>query len=400
MRPMPWRTVAAATAAVLVGIGLARFAYSPLLPVVIASGWFTPGQAAYLGAANLLGYLLGALLSRRLGAAMGLPPALRLGMGAAAASLLACSVPLPFAWFFTWRLISGVAGGVLMILGPSAALPLVPEHRRGFASGLVFTGAGLGIAASGTLVPLLLRQGLTAAWLGLGLVSALLTVLTWRAWPIMPPSPARSDAPGRFGAISLSYGLCAVGLVPHMVFLVDYVARGQGRGMAAGNLTWLLFGLGAMGGPALLGRLSDAIGAAATFRVGLLLEGAAVVALLLLRDPVSSGAMAFGAGLLVPGITAVMLGRVQAVAGDDPAARQRGWTEATVAWALGQAAAAYGLAWLYARTGSYTPVLVLAALAVLLAAAVELWIVSWPRTVAANGRRLTPLRSSGGLHDS
>ncbi len=387
---MPWRSVAAATAAVLVGIGLARFAYSPLLPVVIASGWFTPGQAAYLGAANLLGYLLGALLSKWVSGAVGLPNALRFGMAAAAASLLACCIPLPFVWFFGWRLISGIAGGVLMILAPPAVLPLVPAARRGLASGLVFTGVGLGIAASGTLVPLLLRQGLTVAWLGLGLISAVLTLLTWRAWPATPPPLARSTAPGRFGAVSLSYGLCAVGLVPHMVFLVDYVARGQGRGMAAGGLTWVLFGLGAISGPSLLGRLSDAVGAAATFRAGLLLEGVSVLALLWLRDPVISGLMVFGAGLLVPGITAVMLGRVQALAGSDPAARQRGWTEATVAWALGQAAAAYGLAWLYARTGNYAAVLGAALVAVLLAAAVELWIAA-----AGRSNQLSPARAGG-----
>ncbi len=58
---MPWRAVVAAMCGVLVGIGFARFAYAPLLPVLIAQGWFAPGAAAYLGAANLLGYLAGAL---------------------------------------------------------------------------------------------------------------------------------------------------------------------------------------------------------------------------------------------------------------------------------------------------------------------------------------------------
>ncbi len=70
---MPWRAVLSATAALLVGIGLARFAYAPLLPAVIAQGWFAPGAAAYLGAANLLGYLAGALGGRPVGAAAGRP---------------------------------------------------------------------------------------------------------------------------------------------------------------------------------------------------------------------------------------------------------------------------------------------------------------------------------------
>jgi hypothetical protein len=60
-----WRATLAALGATLVGIGLARFAYTPLILAVIAAGWFGPSEAAYLGAANLAGYLAGALLGRR-----------------------------------------------------------------------------------------------------------------------------------------------------------------------------------------------------------------------------------------------------------------------------------------------------------------------------------------------
>ena len=96
---------------VLVGIGLARFSYSPLLPVLIAKGWFAPGAAAYLGAANLLGYFAGALSSRVVAVRFGTRRTVRGAMLLAAVSLAACSVPLPFAWFFAWRLISGIVGG-------------------------------------------------------------------------------------------------------------------------------------------------------------------------------------------------------------------------------------------------------------------------------------------------
>ncbi len=52
-----WRGVLSAFCASLIGIGLARFAYSPLLPALIGAHWFEPATAAYLGAANLAGYL-------------------------------------------------------------------------------------------------------------------------------------------------------------------------------------------------------------------------------------------------------------------------------------------------------------------------------------------------------
>jgi hypothetical protein len=51
--PGPWRSTVSALLANLVGIGLARFAYSPLIPALVAEGWFSASAAAYLGAANL-----------------------------------------------------------------------------------------------------------------------------------------------------------------------------------------------------------------------------------------------------------------------------------------------------------------------------------------------------------
>ncbi len=399
---MPWRAVLAASAAALVGNGLARFAYSPLLPVLIAEHWFTPAAAAYLGAANLLGYLCGALLARTLGERLGAPFVLRGGMLAAAVSLLACCTALPFAWFFVWRLVSGIAGGVLMILAPSVVLPHVPAARRGLATGLVITGVGLGIALSGTAVPLLLHWGLTATWLALGLASLALTGLAWRAWPAgpVPGAPVATSAvpsapasatpisatpisatpvsatpvtatPRGTVAISVTYGLCAVGLVPHMVFLVDYVARGQGRGIAAGSLAWVLLGLGALLGAVVVGFTSDRTGPAAAMRIVLATELACVLALAFVTAPVASALFAFVAGLCLSGISTAMLARIQQAAGADPAARQRGWSQATVAWAIGQAAAAYGLAWLYARTGGYGALLGTAASALVVAALVE-----------------------------
>ena len=44
-----WRATLAGLCASLVGIGLARFAYTPLIPALIAAGWFSPAAAAYLG---------------------------------------------------------------------------------------------------------------------------------------------------------------------------------------------------------------------------------------------------------------------------------------------------------------------------------------------------------------
>ena len=117
-------------------------------------------------------------------------------MALATAAFFACALPLSFLWFFVWRFAAGLAGGMLMVLAAPTVLPEVPAARRGLAGGIIFTGVGLGIAASGMLVPLLLRSGLVATWCGLGAVALLLTLVTWGAWPEARPRGA-SGPPGR-----------------------------------------------------------------------------------------------------------------------------------------------------------------------------------------------------------
>lgn len=173
-----WLSAAAGLCASLVGLGLARFAYTPLIPALIAAKWFSPAEAVYLGAANLAGYLAGALIARELGKRTGAVYALRGTMVLATLGAFACSVPVSFIWFFGWRFLTGLSGGVIMVLAASTILPHTAPSKRGFVGGVIFAGVGLGVAASGTLVPLLLQQGLKQSWYGLGLLSALSALLT------------------------------------------------------------------------------------------------------------------------------------------------------------------------------------------------------------------------------
>ena len=245
-----WRLVLAGLCANLVGVGLARFAYTPLIPALISAHWFSPSATVYLGAANLAGYLGGALLARPIAARARAASVLRWMMVAASAAFFACAFPLSFGWFFVWRFASGVSGGALMALAAPVVLPHIKPSRRGLASGAIFTGVGLGIAASGTLVPLLMRAGLAQTWFGLGAVALLLTLISWGGWPHEQlPEFHQPSAPPNPGsglvALYVEYGLNAIGLVPHMIFLVDFIARGLGRGLITGAQYWVLFGIGA-----------------------------------------------------------------------------------------------------------------------------------------------------------
>jgi MFS family permease len=237
-----WRATLSGVCANLVGIGLARFAYTPLIPALIIAGWFSPTDAAYLGAANLAGYLAGALLARPLASRMTPASLLRAAMLLTAASFPASAYPLSFAWFFAWRFAAGFGGGALMVVAAPVILRHVPVRQRGIVSGVMFAGVGLGIATSGTLVALLLRYGLVVTWNVLGVLALLLTAVAWNGWPqaseLDVAVPLSEDSRARSGAalraLHIGYGLSAVGLVPPMVFLVDFIARANHLGVEAG----------------------------------------------------------------------------------------------------------------------------------------------------------------------
>ncbi len=378
-QPGSWRVTLAGFAASLVGIGLARFAYTPLLPAIIDAHWFAASAAAYLGAANLAGYLAGALLARRLTRSMRAPTVIRWMMVLATAALFACAVPVSFSWFFSWRFASGLAGGVLMVLAAPTVLPRVPAARRGLAGGVIFMGVGAGIALSGTVVPLLLRQGLSITWLGLGATASLLTLASWRSWPneeapgSTPQDHARVQRNGRLRTLYVGYALNAVGLVPHMIFLVDFVARGLGLGLEAGAEYWVLFGIGAVVGPLVTGHLADRTGFAPALRLAFVVEGVAVLlpALGLGRIALMLSSVVMGA--FTPGIVPLALGRVHELLPHHPVAQKAAWSAATTSFAVLQAVAAYGMSFLFAHNGGeYRGLFVIGAVALALALAIDL----------------------------
>lgn len=359
-RMLVWRYVFAGLCASLDSIGLARFAFTPLIPELIQAHWFSASSVVYLGAANLAGYVCGAVIGRPLGARMANAHALRLMLVLITAAFFACAFPLSFGWYFGWRFVSGIAGGVVMVLVAGTILPHVPPARKGAAGGAIFLGLGLGIAGSGTVIPLLLELGLVQTWIGLGIISAVLTAASWFAWPIS--APAASQASGahagqavRFGRgvrlVYLQYALMAMAAVPPMVFLVDFVARGLGQGTHLGSVFWAIYGIGAIAGPPLYGYLADGLGAGVAVRTVSLAMGLALAAFYAVDNLIVLGVLAALIGTFAPGIVPLALARVHEVVTHNATRQNIAWTRASIIAAAAMAAAAYAYSALFDVTG-------------------------------------------------
>ena len=351
--------------ATLSGVGLARFAYTALMPQMVLAGWFTGEQVAYLGAANLLGYLIGALAAAPLADRLGAVRVLVLCWAAVALSFIGCSFAQPMPVFFLWRLLSGIAGATLMVLGPSIAMAATPVARRAALGPLMFCGIGVGALLSATLVPSLALQSLSAVWWGLALVCV--AALWWgrHCARLLPaPAPMAITPSTRAAAVPakaiwslpvvlvfLAYITDGFGFVPHTVFWVDYLARELDLGATYASTQWAIFGLGAVAGPLCAALCATRWGWWRTTAGAYALKAVAIGLPLVWVGFAGHAVSGFVVGALSPGMAAITSGYLMQLIG--PAQHKKMWGYATAAFALLQATAGYFMAYLYASTGSY-----------------------------------------------
>ncbi|GAA5133071.1 YbfB/YjiJ family MFS transporter [Alloalcanivorax gelatiniphagus] len=352
--PSPVRLVAMAASATLVGIGLGRFAYAALLPGVIQRGWLSEADAGYVGAANLLGYLVGAVLAGRVGRRWGTTPVIRLSAVLVAVGFAASAWPGPVWWFSLWRFVAGVTGAFLMVLAPSLIASHLPESMRKRGTTWIFTGVGVGVLFSATLVPLLIESGLMLAWLGLALACLPPILVLWRPWPPVAGASPHQQGPGRGAGllllvVYLAYLMDAVGFVPHTVFWVDYLERQRGFSHWAAALQWGVFAVGAVSGPFLAGAMARRLGWHRTLITALTLKGTGVLLPMLVPGIAAVTASSFLVGAMIPTMVSGIMGRTAELV--PPRLATQAWGRATALFAVGQAGAAYALAALYARPG-------------------------------------------------
>ena len=264
LRAHPLWVVLALSLGAAVSLGITRFAYALLLPVMRDDLGWSYTLAGGMNTANALGYLLGALVTPALLRRMA-PGTLLLAGAMAATLFMALSgffiQTTPLLWL---RLLAGVASALIFIAGGLMAARLGAQHagRSGLLLGLYYGGTGWGIAVSALLVPAVLAgapalHGWTWAWWALAGGCALATgVLLWpvRALRVaeVPRVSATAQAPDAGPAPAmpwrtllpslLGYGLCGGGYIGYMTFVVALL-RDQGVSGTGTTVFYALLGL-------------------------------------------------------------------------------------------------------------------------------------------------------------
>ncbi|MFI8244411.1 YbfB/YjiJ family MFS transporter [Streptomyces sp. NPDC085866] len=246
-------------------MGVGRFVYTPILPLMHARAGLSAGAGADLATANYAGYLVGALAGILAPALVRSPALLRTSLVALTVSLAAMPATHSTGVWVGLRLLAGVASAVIFVIAVSSLHSRLREHPAHL-SGWAFGGVGAGIALSGLLV-LTLRSvaDWRAAWWASAALTAVLTIASWQLRP--EPAPAATAAPAGpagggaptlrarpwFGVLFASYTLEGVGYIVAGTFLVAAIEQSSPGWIGSG--AWVLVGLAAVPSAALWARL-------------------------------------------------------------------------------------------------------------------------------------------------
>ncbi|KAA6187774.1 YbfB/YjiJ family MFS transporter [Thiohalocapsa marina] len=281
LTPRPISVLASGIFALMLTMGVARFAYTPMLAYMQAQTDMGDALAGWLAGWNYLGYLSGVLLVTRLKDLMLKDRLYRMGLLLAVVTTAMMALDeSPLLWGAS-RYLAGLSTAAGLMLGSGLILNWLIRHGHRSELGLHFSGLGIGIVLGGLLVeaaaPVLDWRG---QWWLLTLVGALLLLPAWRWLPRpnqgRPLAPHHADGSGEPGPwwLWLLQGayLCAgFGYAINATFTV-LITEQQPALAGQGGLMWLLVGLAAAPAPVLWDRLARRLGYLRTLQVAFVLQ--------------------------------------------------------------------------------------------------------------------------------
>jgi len=241
--------------ALAIAMGIGRFAFTPMLPLMIRAGSVDVTAGGWLAAANYAGYLLGALTTAR----VPLTPQ-RIGLLSLAVIVLSTAA---MGWtdsvaiWLLLRFVAGVASAWALVSTSVWCLGWLARLDRPAGAGVLYAGVGVGIALAGLYcwragVAGVVPEGL---WMQLGALALVGLVVVAMLMPREaagqgaaasgPSSAAPTSSPGAIPwGLVLSYGVLGFGYILPATFL-PVLARAVVDDPSVFGAAWPVFGTAA-----------------------------------------------------------------------------------------------------------------------------------------------------------
>ncbi len=246
---------------------IGRFAFTPLLPLMLHEGAIDLHAGSWLATANYVGYLLGAIAAAiqpwLLNLAGWIPKpsgSTLVRWGLLATAILTASMALNVPGFWpTSRFLAGAASAYVLVFTSGWCLTHLARHDRTSFGGIIFAGPGIGIIVSGLSASAFTSLNISPerGWMLFGIGSAVITALVWKIFQgpdhaqtlaTHPSTSAKTSATNAETVVFVfAYGLSGFGYIITATFL-PVIAREALPGSIWIDFFWPIFGLGAVGG--------------------------------------------------------------------------------------------------------------------------------------------------------
>ena len=316
-----YKVLAAGVLSLMLTLGVARFAYTPLLPLMQHQAGLGVSEAGWLASINYVGYLCGALIASLVSDLVLKDRLYRIGLVAAVVTTAMMGASQdPIVWAVS-RFIAGLGAASGMLFGTGLILNWLIRHEHRSELGIHFSGLGLGIAGAAAAVMAMNRSGLDWRmqwWVFTGVsVVLLVPALAWMPAPdrsaVTRSGRAMPDDPPTafFLAVFLASYFCAgIGYVVSATFIVAIVDHLPGVA-GSGTLVFLVVGVGAIPASVIWDLVARRVG----YLGALTLAGALQIAGILLPGLSQSLPLALCGALVFGGTTVGLVSLVLTMAG-------------------------------------------------------------------------------------
>lgn len=229
------------------GLGIGRFVFTPLLPLMQADAGLSLVGSGWLASINNLGYLLGALLCAAVACRQ--RTALRVGALAIALATACMGLTTSLPLWLLFRFVAGIAAALLVVHGIAWCTGLLRARNRAGLEPLLFSGVGIGVVIPGVMIAALHAPWLVSAhwWFVFGALGLLTALAVWRAVSQTPAAaggkPASAQAARRDAAwpVVAIYGLMGFAYIIPAIFL-PLIAGSQLHASALHAWFWPVYG--------------------------------------------------------------------------------------------------------------------------------------------------------------
>jgi len=256
-----WAIVIASIISLAIAMGISRFTFTPILPMMIHDGVITLSFGSTLASLNYLGYLIGALMCMWLPSHWSSAALVRWGLLLTAILTLGMVLDNYYIWLVL-RFLAGMISAIVLVHTSRWCLALLITKGRISLGSMMFTGVGLMITLSGLMVSGMIQLGWssTSGWICFGMMALVLTVLIWHIFQTKEPPPpqisssqsiiksaSHSTNTGEMSLFSFAYGLAGFGYIITATFL-PIIARTilPPSDLIWADLFWPAFGLSAV----------------------------------------------------------------------------------------------------------------------------------------------------------